>query len=210
MDDNPDKLEEPRAVKDLPSEELKRRANAALAQMEKSRPEVWYFFLYEQGLHSVLGRFLATSPFQGSPILMAIERELARLNPDLSSWNVSQLRREKQKAITDELISKHLDFNPPHSDFEQTRPEVAARRVTWRALVTVLVVLLVGSPLIIIAQETFGKGLSSRDMDWNDDGRLSVGEFFHAFDVGVRDIQGKPCREVYALKDGLPVRELCP
>jgi hypothetical protein len=208
--DETDKLGEPRAVRDLPAAELERRTNDAIAQLEEARPEVWYFFLYEQGLHSVLGRFLATSPFQGSPILMAIERELARFNPDLSSWNVSQLRREIQKAVTDELISKHLDFSPPHPHIEQPRPEVGARRVTCRALVIIIGVLLVGSLLIFVAAETFGKGLSSRDMDWNDDGRMSVGEFSHAFDVGVRDIHGKPCREVYALKDGLSVRELCP
>ena len=76
----------------------------------------------------------------------------------------------------------------------------------------VLISALVGMPALLVADQTVGKGLSWGDMDWNGDGHTSLGEVADAFDVDVRPIavDGKQCREVYRLKDGLPVRELCP
>jgi hypothetical protein len=67
-------------------------------------------------------------------------------------------------------------------------------------------------PSLLVADQTIGKGLSWGDMDWNGDGHTSIGEVFDAFNVDVRplEINSKQCREVHALKDGLPVRELCP
>jgi len=56
------------------------------------------------------------------------------------------------------------------------------------------------------------KGLSWGDMDLNGDGHTTVGEFLGAIDVDVRPVQisGKPCREIFRLKDGIPAKELCP
>lgn len=55
------------------------------------------------------------------------------------------------------------------------------------------------------------KGYAWADMDWDGDGRTSVREFLQSADIGVRETQpgGRPCREYYALKDGLPVRLVC-
>ncbi|ESZ63260.1 hypothetical protein X727_29340 [Mesorhizobium sp. L103C119B0] len=66
--------------------------------------------------------------------------------------------------------------------------------------------------MAIVADQTFGKGFSWQDMDWNGDGHTSFAEFFHAFDVGSREVQvdGRQCREAYLLKDGAPVKLLCP
>jgi hypothetical protein len=64
----------------------------------------------------------------------------------------------------------------------------------------------------VIGMETVGKGLSISEMDWNGDGRTSVGEFLDTMNVGVYRTQadGRECRQVYATKDGVPLKELCP
>jgi hypothetical protein len=81
-----------------------------------------------------------------------------------------------------------------------------------RAAKIVLISALVGMPILLVVDQTVGKGVSWADMDWNNDGHTSLGEVADAFNVDVRSIavDGKHCREVYQLKDGLPVRELCP
>lgn len=55
------------------------------------------------------------------------------------------------------------------------------------------------------------QGYSWQDMDWNNDGRTSISEFFSASDIGKREVlkDGKTCTEYYAYKDGLPVRVDC-
>ena len=62
----------------------------------------------------------------------------------------------------------------------------------------------------LMAATTYNYGVS--DMDWNGDGRVTVLEFFAAWDVGMRPIDrdGRQCREFFSLKDGLPIREVCP
>ncbi|MGH6879517.1 hypothetical protein [Hypericibacter sp.] len=72
--------------------------------------------------------------------------------------------------------------------------------------------IIIGYPIFGIGMETLGKGLSLAEMDWNSDGRTTVGEFFDMMDVGVSrvEIDGKPCRDVYEMKDGQPIKTLCP
>jgi hypothetical protein len=81
-----------------------------------------------------------------------------------------------------------------------------------RKIFLVVVALILAYPLAGIGLETLGKGLSLPEMDWNGDGRTTVGEFFDTMNVGVSptEIDGKPCRDVYALKDGRPIKSLCP
>ena len=87
-------------------------------------------------------------------------------------------------------------------------PEVEMKR----AAKIVLISALIGMPTLLTVDQTAGKGFSWADMDWNNDGHTSLGEVVDAFNVDVRSIavDAKHCREVYKLKDGLPVRELCP
>ena len=66
--------------------------------------------------------------------------------------------------------------------------------------------------IAVIAMETFGKGLSLAEMDWNDDGRTSINEFFDTMDYGTSSetVNGIECRLVYYAKDGSTVKKLCP
>jgi hypothetical protein len=101
-------------VEKLSLDELERRSDAVIAHMEETRPEIWFIFLYETGLVKVLAQFLAESPFKNiSPITLAMRREIGRLNPDLPPSASRQIFRAVQQKITVELISKHLEFDPP-------------------------------------------------------------------------------------------------
>jgi len=87
--------------------------------------------------------------------------------------------------------------------------KVAMKKVTR----TVLISAVIGAPILLVIGQTAGSGLSWTDMDWNNDGHTSIGEVADfLLDMDVRSIaaDGKPCREVYLLKDGMPVRQLCP
>jgi hypothetical protein len=102
-------------VERLPADEVDRLSNAVIAQMEQSKPEIWFMFLYEQGLNLVLSRFVDTSPFVQSPICDAMEREILGLHPDLDIWKVGQISRAMQVKATDDLIAKYLEFRPPRA-----------------------------------------------------------------------------------------------
>ncbi|MCA9483213.1 MAG: hypothetical protein KC553_05720 [Nitrospina sp.] len=51
-----------------------------------------------------------------------------------------------------------------------------------------------------------------RDMDWNGDGSVSILEIFQTNDLGFRTVQinQEECNEYFRLKDGLPVKIVCP
>jgi hypothetical protein len=77
----------------------------------------------------------------------------------------------------------------------------------------IIILAVIGAILFaVVADETVGKGFSWHDMDWSGDGHTSLNEVFHTFDVDFRRVQvdGKLCRSVYLLKDGMPVKLLCP
>jgi hypothetical protein len=50
------------------------------------------------------------------------------------------------------------------------------------------------------------------EMDWDGDGRTTLAEAFEGAHVGRRDVQvrGRACTELFAFKDGRPLRVDCP
>ncbi|PPU93136.1 hypothetical protein [Xanthomonas albilineans] len=58
---------------------------------------------------------------------------------------------------------------------------------------------------------SFRKGYSWSEMDWDQKGSTSLGDFWRASDIGKREIikDGRKCVEYYAYKDGLPVKTMC-
>lgn len=82
-------------------------------------------------------------------------------------------------------------------------------RVLWGAVGLVLAMPVLW--LAILAVGSLGKGYSWREMDWNGDGRTSIGEFLETGDTFEREtiVQGRRCVEIVAMKDGLPLRTRC-
>lgn len=73
-----------------------------------------------------------------------------------------------------------------------------------------------GAVLVIyFSLRVFGalsQGYSWSEMDWDQDGVTSIGEFFAASDVGKREVNrdGKKLIEYFSYKDGLPVKIVSP
>jgi len=65
--------------------------------------------------------------------------------------------------------------------------------------------------LLLIAAYSLKQGYSWEEMDWDEDGSTSIGEFFAASDIGVREVEqnGKKCTEYFAYKDGLAIKIIC-
>ncbi len=63
----------------------------------------------------------------------------------------------------------------------------------------------------IVHQNSFGKGLTTAEMDWDGDGATSLGEIIGATDYGLRVTQtdGRECRLIFAYKDGMPHSDTC-
>jgi hypothetical protein len=82
----------------------------------------------------------------------------------------------------------------------------------------VLSVVLSAIALLVLAYFTlrwaasWKQGYSWQEMDWRQRGSTSIADFFAASDVGKRDVvvNGKPCFEYYAYKDGIPIKMVCP
>lgn len=55
-------------------------------------------------------------------------------------------------------------------------------------------------------------GVPFKYMDLNDSGLVSLREAIRTMDMSVREvnIDGKKCVEIYELKDGLPIKQICP
>ena len=64
----------------------------------------------------------------------------------------------------------------------------------------------------VLSYEASRSGLTGAEMDFDHDGRTSVGEFLMAADVEQRVMvsHGQRCIEWFSLKDGLPVAVRCP
>jgi hypothetical protein len=65
--------------------------------------------------------------------------------------------------------------------------------------------------LLLCGSSSFRHGYSWGEMDWNNDGKTTIAEFFEASDIGRRNVivDGRPCVEYFAFKDGLAVRIDC-
>jgi hypothetical protein len=74
------------------------------------------------------------------------------------------------------------------------------------------VCLLAVSCLTFRAIISLNQGYSWKEMDWHQQGKTSLSDFFAASDIGKREIVklNKKCVEYYAYKDGLPVKTVCP
>lgn len=66
--------------------------------------------------------------------------------------------------------------------------------------------------LAILSGAAWRSGLTWREMDFNGDGTTSFREFLTAGDVGKRMVRahGRACTEFFWLKDGLPLKVVCP
>jgi len=64
---------------------------------------------------------------------------------------------------------------------------------------------------ITLGVMSWKQGYSWEEMDWHQKGNTSIVDFFSAVDIGKREIlvNGKPCAEYYAYKDGLPIKVMC-
>ncbi|GAB2511879.1 hypothetical protein GCM10027084_28740 [Pseudoxanthomonas sangjuensis] len=67
-----------------------------------------------------------------------------------------------------------------------------------------LVLFAAGTIAIVACNQDY----SWAEMDWNSDGTTTPGEIFAASDIGKRPRNG--CIEYFNLKDGLPVKSVCP
>lgn len=58
----------------------------------------------------------------------------------------------------------------------------------------------------------FAQGYSWEEMDWHQRGKTSLVDVWMASEIGKREIQirGRVCVEFFWLKDGLPVKVICP
>jgi hypothetical protein len=90
-----------------------------------------------------------------------------------------------------------------------TRSSSAMRylRLTGAAIACLL-----GAYFTFLSIRASRSGLSWREMDFNHDGSTSVREFLEGADVGTRSTSrnGRACTEYFLLKDGMPVKLVCP
>lgn len=75
-----------------------------------------------------------------------------------------------------------------------------------------VVVLSISCYIILRTIVSFGSGYSWSTMDWNNDGKTTLFEFFESSEVGSRKINnnGIVCIEYYSYKDGLTIKIICP
>lgn len=89
---------------------------------------------------------------------------------------------------------------------------------TWgKIMKQVLTVVLSAAAVVLLFFALLGAwvayhGYSWHEMDWDDNGKITVAELLKASDIGRRAVvlDGKPCVEYFAYKDGLAVRVDCP
>lgn len=65
--------------------------------------------------------------------------------------------------------------------------------------------------LAIATASSLSAGYAWREMDWNNDGRTSIGEFLEAGDTVERQtlVEGQRCVQIVAMKDGLVLKTKC-
>ena len=92
-------------------------------------------------------------------------------------------------------------------------PRAIGKRIGWAlALVlTGIAVWIIGLG-VFIASASLRQGYNWDEMDWNDDGSTSISEFLRSSAVGKRtgSENAVACLEYYSMKDGLPIKIVCP
>lgn len=83
------------------------------------------------------------------------------------------------------------------------------KRMVISIILSIIVLVLIYFVFHAIA--SLKQGYSLSEMDWNQNGKTSIEEFFRASDIGKRDVKenGKKCVEYFAYKDGLAVKTVC-
>lgn len=84
------------------------------------------------------------------------------------------------------------------------------KRVAIVVLFALGIILITYSMLRVIG--SLYQGYSWQEMDWNNDGKTTVFEFFKASDIGQRNVMvdGGVCVEYFSYKDALTIRIDCP
>jgi hypothetical protein len=91
----------------------------------------------------------------------------------------------------------------------EERPTLRPRRQPFTMAMHAAMIL-IGVALVYLASIPILYGVALwPDNDWNSDGAISVPEFLGSLDYDRRPATGE-CVEYYRLKDGLPVKEVCP
>jgi hypothetical protein len=81
-----------------------------------------------------------------------------------------------------------------------------------RLVVTAILAALPVGYFAILAAGVWRSGLTWSELDLDSDGTTSLDELFVVADHGRREVvvNGRRCTEVFLLKDGLPVKVICP
>ncbi len=84
------------------------------------------------------------------------------------------------------------------------------RRTFW--LLLRLGIGVIGAYLLLRIVAVAALGYPWTDMDWDADGFTSPSDLLRASDIGRHEVtqDGLTCLEYFALKDGLPVKVVCP
>jgi hypothetical protein len=84
--------------------------------------------------------------------------------------------------------------------------------IRFLKVVAASVCVLIAIYFVFLGEGSLEHGYSWKEMDWNQDGTTSIGEFFAASDIGKREVilDNKKCIEYFAYKDALPVKTVCP
>ena len=79
-------------------------------------------------------------------------------------------------------------------------------------IVLAILGIVVASCLGLLGLRAARSGLTWQEMDRDHDGSTTIGEVLNAGDVGKRTVDrfGRTCVETFWLKDGLPVKVVCP
>ena len=84
-----------------------------------------------------------------------------------------------------------------------------------KQLTIACLVVICGLSIVYLGFRAFAswqRGYTWEEMDWQQRGKTSIGDFLAASDIGKREVvkNGEQCIEYFAYGDGLPVKTVCP
>lgn len=84
------------------------------------------------------------------------------------------------------------------------------RRVVWGTVGLILALPVLWMAIVVAGALSRGYGWDQ--MDWNGDGRTTIGEFLQTEDVMTKEVvvEGRRCLRYLAMKDTMPLRTDCP